>query len=56
MELPKIAAILMLVLQLLNGAVAAFGTLIPLKVSAIIMFVIGIIQSVLPRIQPKPTA
>ena len=50
-KLKQFAAILAMIAQVLNGVLTLGANIIPVKYAAIIAMVLGIIQSVLPRIQ-----
>ena len=51
MTFKQIAAILAVILQVLNGVLSLGAGVIPIKYATIIATVVGIIQSILPRIQ-----
>ena len=51
MTFKQVAAILAVILQVLNGILSLGAGVIPIKYAAIISTVVGIIQAILPRIQ-----
>ena len=51
LQLKQLAAILAVVLQVLNGILSIGANVIPPKYAAAIALIVGIIQGVLPRIQ-----